>query len=91
MPLKTPHIHIWIKQTKKIFPEGITILKTPISEPFGLFKKLSGRKKNDAANPVYARDKKVGIIDDLAIWVRGNFFIPDARSRWIKPSVKYLG
>ncbi|MBN2682624.1 MAG: glycosyl transferase family 1 [Bacteroidales bacterium] len=78
------------KTNEKDIPQGITILKTPISEPFGLFKKLSGRKKNDAANPVYARDKKVGLIDDLAIWIRGNFFIPDARSRWIKPSVKYL-
>lgn len=75
---------------EKDIPLGIEILKTPISEPFGLFKKLSGRKKNDAANPVYAREKKVGFIDNLAIWVRGNFFIPDARCRWIKPSVKYL-
>src|SRR5690606_9255357 len=26
----------------------------------------------------------------LSIWVRGNFFIPDARVFWVKPSVQYL-
>jgi glycosyltransferase involved in cell wall biosynthesis len=74
----------------KDIPEGIEILKQPIIEPFNLFKKLSGRKKDDGTNPVYARGKKVKFIDSLAIWIRGNFFIPDARCLWIKPSVKFL-
>src|ERR1019366_4297849 len=26
----------------------------------------------------------------IAVWVRGNYFIPDARKFWIKPSVKFL-
>ena len=26
----------------------------------------------------------------MMIWVRGNFFIPDARKFWIKPSINYL-
>jgi glycosyltransferase involved in cell wall biosynthesis len=71
-------------------PENITILKQNIFEPFDLFKKLSGRKKSDQANPVYVRDRKLSKIDNLAIWIRGNFFIPDARYFWIKPSLKYL-
>ncbi len=74
----------------KDIPENITIIKQPIREPFSAFKKISGRKKDESVNPVYARGKRVGLIDDLAIWIRGNFFIPDARSLWIKPSVKYL-
>lgn len=71
-------------------PEGMEVLKKPIIEPFDLFKKLSGRKKTDTANPVYVRDKKRSKIDELAIWVRGNLFVPDARSLWINPSVRYL-
>ncbi|MBE9469299.1 MAG: glycosyl transferase family 1 [Bacteroidetes bacterium] len=74
----------------KEIPENITILKCSIREPFNLFKKFSGRKKDDAFNPISARDKKVKFIDNFAIWIRGNFFIPDARFLWIKPSVKYL-
>ncbi|MDD3860090.1 MAG: glycosyl transferase family 1, partial [Bacteroidales bacterium] len=74
----------------KHIPENITILKHKIFEPFDIFKKLSGRKKTDQANPVYVRDRKLKRIDKLAIWIRGNFFIPDARCFWIKPSIKYL-
>jgi glycosyltransferase involved in cell wall biosynthesis len=74
----------------KHIPKGITVLKTKIFEPFNLFKKISGRKKTDSANPVYVRDRKQTVIDKIGIWIRGNLFIPDARSFWIKPSVKYL-
>ncbi len=71
-------------------PENITILKTKIFEPFDIFKKISGRKKTDSANPVYVRDRKQSLIDKIAIWIRGNFFIPDARKFWIKPSLRFL-
>ncbi len=74
----------------KDIPEGITILKQPILEPFALFKKLSGRKKDEALNNVVHVRTHKSFIDNFAIWVRGNFFIPDARSLWVKPSVKYL-
>ncbi len=74
----------------KDIPKGITVLRKKIVEPFRLFKLLSGRKKDDPSNPVYVRSKKVGFIDSLSIWIRGNFFIPDAKSLWIKPSVKFL-
>ncbi|MEZ4936941.1 MAG: hypothetical protein R2799_05040 [Crocinitomicaceae bacterium] len=26
----------------------------------------------------------------MGIFIRGNFFIPDARALWVRPSVKYL-
>ncbi len=75
----------------KHIPEGITVLKGKIIEPFNLFKIISGRKKDAVlTNPVQVRDKKQKIIDKLSIWIRGNFFIPDARSLWIRPSVKLL-
>ena len=75
----------------KDIPDHITVLKRPILEPFGIFKKLSGRKKEDSLNNIiHVRDKKSRWIDDLAIWIRGNLFIPDARALWIRPSVRYL-
>ena len=30
------------------------------------------------------------MIERLLLYIRGNFFIPDARKNWIKPSVKFL-
>lgn len=74
----------------KLIPDGITVLSHKITEPFSLFKKITGRKKNDSSNPVYARDKKVKWLDTFSIFVRSNFFIPDARALWIRPSVRYL-
>ncbi|HON19008.1 MAG TPA: glycosyl transferase family 1 [Salinivirgaceae bacterium] len=74
----------------KHIPEGLTVLKHPIWEPYDLFKLASGRKRSNAMNnPVHVRDKRTWV-DNLAIWIRGNFFIPDARMFWIRPSVKYL-
>lgn len=75
----------------KDVPPGIEILKRKIFEPFTFYKLLSGRKKTDPVpNPIHVRSKRSGWLDQLAVWIRGNFFIPDARSLWIKPSIRYL-
>jgi hypothetical protein len=74
----------------KDIPEDLTILKRPIIEPFGLFKKVTGRKKDEPLNNVIHVREKKRMMDNLGIFVRGNFFIPDARSLWVRPSVKYL-
>ncbi len=79
------------KSNYRHIPENITVLKHKIFEPFSLYKIASGKKKDDVlTNPVQVRDKEQKFIDKLAIWIRGNFFIPDARSLWINPSVRYL-
>ncbi|MCC5929695.1 MAG: hypothetical protein JJU28_10650 [Cyclobacteriaceae bacterium] len=87
---QNPHYDVIDKDNIHQIPPGTLVLKQPINEPFRLFKWLSGRKKADAANPVYLSHKKKNIIDLFSIWIRGNFFIPDARCLWIKPSVKFL-
>lgn len=71
-------------------PEDIELIRYPIMEPFSLFRKFTGRKDSNKSNPVYVRQNNAGILDKFSIWIRGNFFIPDARFLWIKPSVKFL-
>ena len=76
---------------EKDIPIGLEIHKVPIVEPINLFKKISGRKKSQSLQNITSNSStKKNIIDKFGMWVRGNFFIPDARYRWIKPSVKYL-
>jgi glycosyltransferase involved in cell wall biosynthesis len=76
----------------KDIPEGIEILRHPIFEPFSLFKKFTGKRKEEPiSNPLVTKGEHRRVIEKLAIWIRANFFIPDARSLWIKPSVKFLG
>ncbi len=77
--------------TEKDLPEGIEILKTPIFEPYGLFNLSKGKKTNEQVKDVFlVNEQKTSLMHKLGLWVRANFFIPDARAFWIKPSIKYL-
>lgn len=76
---------------QKDVPKGVTVLKTPIWEPYSFYKRFIGRKKEDKINASFLNEnKKTGITQKISIWIRGNFFIPDARKYWIKPSIGYL-
>ena len=75
---------------EKDIPSDILVLKTPIWEPYNVYRNLTG-KKNEAINAGFiSENKKQSWKDRLAIWIRGNFLIPDPRRFWIKPSVRYL-
>jgi len=79
------------ESTLNDIPENLNVLTHPIIEPFRVYKFLTGRKKDEPlTNPLHVRDKKMKLRDRFAIWLRGNFFIPDARSMWIRPSVRFL-
>ncbi len=72
-------------------PEGIEVIKSPIFEPYGWYNKMLGKGKNEkvAAN-FLSEGKKLGWKDRFAVWIRGNFFIPDARAFWVRPSIRLL-
>jgi hypothetical protein len=75
----------------KDIPEGLMVLKTPIREPYTAYKRFVGRKKNDPIKAGFLSEKKKpSLMEKIAVWIRGNFFIPDARKFWIKPSVNFL-
>lgn len=75
---------------RDISPE-LEIIRTPIWEPYSLYRFLTGRKKEENLGAAFA-SKKGGnsLLELLSNWIRSNFFIPDARKFWIKPSVKFL-
>ncbi len=76
---------------EKDIPKGITILKQPIWEPYQLYKKLIGQKKEERVVSGFLQEKgRKTWAQNLSLWLRGNVFIPDARRFWIKPSVKFL-
>ncbi|MDI1355573.1 MAG: glycosyltransferase [bacterium] len=76
---------------QKDVPAGIVVLKTPIWEPYTIYKRFIGRKKEDKINASFLNEtKKAGITEKISVWIRGNFFVPDARKFWIKPSIRYL-
>jgi glycosyltransferase involved in cell wall biosynthesis len=75
----------------KDIPDGLEVIRTRIWEPYSVYKKFVGRKKNDRIKTGFLSEKKKPSIQEkLSVWIRGNLFIPDARKYWIKPSVKHL-
>ncbi len=75
----------------KDVPQNLTILKTQITEPYDIYRKIMRKKKTDAVNQGFLSEEKENtLMQSAMIWVRGNFFIPDARKFWIKPSISYL-
>jgi hypothetical protein len=71
-------------------PKGLTIIKQPIAEPYKLASKLSKGKSNTISKGIIPDKRRQGVMERLMLFVRGNFFIPDARKKWIRPSVNYL-
>jgi hypothetical protein len=74
----------------KEIPEGITILKQPIKEPYKFARIFSKKNSKSISSGVIPKVKKQSLIQKLMLYIRGNFFIPDARKNWIKPSVLFL-
>jgi len=72
-------------------PEGLKVIKLPIFEPYSAYKRFVGMKPGEKVNAGFLQEKeKPGRAEGFAVWLRGNFFIPDARRFWINPSIKYL-
>jgi glycosyltransferase involved in cell wall biosynthesis len=72
-------------------PDDIEVIKSPIIEPYDWYKTLLGKGKKEKIDANFlSQGKKMGWKDRFAVWIRGNFFIPDARAFWVKPSTKLL-
>ena len=84
-----PHYPITDTTLETDIPKDITILRKPIKEPYQLANRFS-KKKTAAMSSGIIAEKKQGFMDKLMLYVRGNFFIPDARVGWVKPSVAFL-
>ncbi len=69
--------------------EDLEIIKTKIWEPYQLAEKFGKDNKKFKAGQFDVGENQ-SWKSKLSIWVRGNFFIPDARVFWVKPSVKFL-
>jgi hypothetical protein len=77
---------------RDVSPE-LEVIKRPITEPFSLYKRFTGKAKDERIQTAFLKEEGSGGAnwkERLALWVRSNFFVPDARVWWVKPSVRYL-
>jgi hypothetical protein len=77
------------KFLKEVSQKAI-IIKQPIFEPYGLASFFGKNKTKKLGAGIITDKKKQSFAEKMMLWIRGNFFIPDARIFWVKPSVKYL-
>ena len=72
-------------------PQGTEVIRIGAFSPIAAFKVFSGRKKEVPLIDIMATPaQKNRWLDDIGLWVRGNFFIPDARAFWIRPAVRCI-
>lgn len=66
-------------------PPSAVIKRTNTFEPFNLYSKLLGEKSIPTG---FSNESNPGVFQKFSRFVRGNFFIPDARRGWIKFAFK---
>jgi len=77
---------------RDVAPE-LEVIKQPITEPFSLYKRFTGRAKDERIQTAFLKEEgnaSTGWKERFALWVRSNFFVPDARVWWVKPSIRHL-
>ncbi|WP_339609344.1 glycosyltransferase family 4 protein [uncultured Planktosalinus sp.] len=86
---ENPHYPLIDYSFESETPKGIEVIKHPIKEPYR-FAKLLSKKKTQTISSGIISNKKQSVLEKFLLWVRGNYFIPDARVGWVKPSVEFL-
>jgi len=85
--VKDPHYAILDNSLLDEIPDGQEVLKGGIWEPNSVLSSFGGNNKGSSAGFL---NPKPSFAERLMQYIRANYFIPDARKFWIKPSVKLL-
>lgn len=73
----------------EVNPE-VEVLTQPIKEPYKIARLFSKKSTQNISSGIIPDERKQSLSEQLLLFIRGNFFIPDARIGWVKPSVEYL-
>ncbi len=84
--IKNPKYPILDNTLKDQVPKNIKILRQPIWEPNN-FLSIFKKDKSQSAGFLNPNPSFFG---KILQYIRANYFIPDARKFWVKPSVKFL-
>lgn len=68
-------------------PNGVKVFKTKTFEPFSLYSLLTGKKTNSKLSGSIGLSNK-SLVQRLFLYIRANFFIPDARKGWNSYALK---
>jgi glycosyltransferase involved in cell wall biosynthesis len=73
----------------KDIASDLKVIKTGTIEPFNIYRKFLGKKKDEPliASESMSKTKKT-MNHMISLWIRMNLFVPDARVGWYFPAVK---
>ncbi|MBZ9652947.1 glycosyltransferase family protein [Psychroflexus montanilacus] len=79
-----------IKDASLEVDQKVKEIEKSIFEPYAFAELLSKSDSKTISSGLIKSRKRQSWKERLMLYIRGNFFIPDARVFWVKPSVTYL-
>lgn len=68
--------------------KNLKVFKTKSFEPFEFYNRLTGKRGKQLGTGLIGLESKKGIMKRILLYIRANYFIPDARKGWIKFAYK---
>ena len=65
-------------------PEDVDVIRTSSSDPYALYARLRGRRKDESVGVGFADEERPDFREKLARFIRANVFLPDARVGWVR-------
>ena len=98
---ENPELTTVDKTLSSEIPPEAEIVKRKIFEPYGIYRKLMGKNSSTDLKTLTSAGSDGGEVNPingggkswkqrLSLYIRGNFFIPDPRVLWVRPSVRFL-
>src|SRR5690625_5480777 len=84
---KNPTYPIVDHSLEQEIPENIKIIKKKIREPYVWASLFSKKETGQISSGNITSKQNQSFLQKLLLYIRGNFFIPDARILWRNPSV----
>ncbi|TRO66349.1 glycosyltransferase family 4 protein [Christiangramia sabulilitoris] len=87
---ENPHYPIIDKSFVEEIPKGVRVIKNKIFEPYSIAGIFSRKDTETISSGIIKDEEEQTALQKAMLYIRGNYFIPDARKFWITPSVKFL-
>ncbi len=87
---ENPNYPIVDSSLEKEVSKDVLIVKRPIKEPYKWASFISNKASKSISKGIISEEKEQTLLEKVMLFVRGNFFVPDARVGWVKPSVAFL-
>lgn len=69
-------------------PADTQIIKTKYWTPFGIYRKITGRKSDEKIPVAFIKDNHKSLAERISVFLRLNVFLPDAKIGWLPFAIR---